>query len=178
MTTIEYRKDPVAFAREVLGFTPDPEPGEVIGSLAAVCDGELPPAVGQNDHDGDAGDDDAGAADCGGVGVAAAVDGAGEPMSRVCASVTFDAADGGGESGIDCISQWFRHGSGIRPLPAHRDRVRGFTAHFLILDEAAAISDDVYSAATPMLASNSSASRRTRSLSFAAGRRSEPFGVG
>ena len=37
-------------------------------------------------------------------------------------------------------------------MPAHPDRVRGFTADFLILDEAARISDDVYAAATPMLA--------------------------
>ncbi len=44
--------------------------------------------------------------------------------------------------GIDCISEWLRHGSGIRPLPAHRDRVRGFTADFLILDEAASIPDE------------------------------------
>ena len=37
-------------------------------------------------------------------------------------------------------------------MPADRDRVLGFTAHFLIMDEAAAIPDEVYSAATPMLA--------------------------
>ncbi len=49
------------------------------------------------------------------------------------------------------------YGFGIRPLPAHRDRVRGFTADFLILDEAACISDEVYSAATPMLAATNGA---------------------
>ena len=51
----------------------------------------------------------------------------------------------------------FPNGSVIRPLPAHRDRVRGFTAHFLIMDEAACISDEVYSAATPMLAATNGA---------------------
>ncbi len=68
---------------------------------SAILDGKVPPAVGQNDLDGDASGtssgDDAEAADCGGVGFLAAVDGTGEPVPRVCATVTFDAADGGGE---------------------------------------------------------------------------------
>ena len=46
----------------------------------------------------------------------------------------------------------FPNGSLILPLPAHADRVRGFTANLLIIDEAARVPDEVYSAATPMLA--------------------------
>ena len=32
MTTIEYRKDPVAFARDLLGFTPDPTQAKLLGA--------------------------------------------------------------------------------------------------------------------------------------------------
>ena len=32
MTTIEYRKDPVAFARDLLGFTPDPNQAKLLGA--------------------------------------------------------------------------------------------------------------------------------------------------
>ena len=46
----------------------------------------------------------------------------------------------------------FPNGSVIRPLPADANRLRGFTAHLLIVDEAARIPDEVYAAATPMLA--------------------------
>ena len=34
-------------------------------------------------------------------------------------------------------------GTGIRPLPADANRVRGFTANFLIVDEAARVADEV-----------------------------------
>ena len=178
MTTIEYRKDPVAFARDVLGFTPDPNQAKLLGAsqqyVMVNCHrqwGKTTMTAMRAVH--------------------RAMTMPGQQIVVVSASLRqsmalanrcrefahqlhltlrTEAANQG--------SIVFPNVSVIRPLPAHRDRVRGFTAHFLILDEAAAISDDVYSAATPMLASNSSASRRTRSLSFAAGRRSEPFGVG
>ena len=45
----------------------------------------------------------------------------------------------------------FPNGSVIFPLPAAPDRVRGYTAHLLIVDEAAAVRDEIYMAATPML---------------------------
>ena len=44
------------------------------------------------------------------------------------------------------------NGSMILPLPANADFVRGFTAHMLIVDEAARVNDEVMTAATPMLA--------------------------
>ena len=37
----------------------------------------------------------------------------------------------------------FPNGSVIRPLPADANRVRGFTANFLIVDEAARVADEV-----------------------------------
>jgi hypothetical protein len=40
----------------------------------------------------------------------------------------------------------------ILPLPANADYVRGFTADLLIVDEAARVKDEVFAAATPMLA--------------------------
>ncbi len=46
----------------------------------------------------------------------------------------------------------FPNGSTILPLPAHPDKLRGFTANLLVIDEAARVRDEVYSAATPMLA--------------------------
>jgi len=46
----------------------------------------------------------------------------------------------------------YPNGSAILPPPAHPDRVRGFTANLLIIDEAARVPDEVYAAATPMLA--------------------------
>lgn len=46
----------------------------------------------------------------------------------------------------------FPNGSVIFPLPAVADRVRGYTAHLLIIDEAACVKDEVFTAATPMLA--------------------------
>ena len=46
----------------------------------------------------------------------------------------------------------FPNGSVIFPLPAVADRVRGYTANLLIVDEAACVKDEVFAAATPMLA--------------------------
>ncbi len=45
----------------------------------------------------------------------------------------------------------FPNGSVIFPLPAMPDRVRGYTANLLIVDEAATIRDEIFTAATPML---------------------------
>ncbi len=44
------------------------------------------------------------------------------------------------------------NGSLILPLPAHPDHARGFSANLLIIDEAARVSDEVYSAITPLIA--------------------------
>ena len=46
----------------------------------------------------------------------------------------------------------FPNGSVILPLPAHPSTVRGYSADLLIIDEAAHVPDEVYAAATPMLA--------------------------
>ena len=40
----------------------------------------------------------------------------------------------------------------ILALPAHPDHARGFSAHLLIIDEAARVSDEVFSAVTPLIA--------------------------
>ena len=61
------------------------------------------------------------------------------------------------QSGLVGISNGGGFGTGIRPLPADANRVRGFTANFLIVDEAARVSDEVYAAATPMLAATDGA---------------------
>jgi len=57
-----------------------------------------------------------------------------------------------GTDGTNPRSIVFPNGSVILPLPAHVDRLRGFTANLLIIDEAARVPDEVYAAATPMLA--------------------------
>ena len=57
-----------------------------------------------------------------------------------------------GTDGTNAQSIVFPNGSVILPLPAHPDRVRGFTADLLIVDEAARVPDEVFVAATPMLA--------------------------
>jgi len=44
------------------------------------------------------------------------------------------------------------NGSLVLALPAHPDHARGFSAHLLIIDEAARVSDDVFSAVTPLIA--------------------------
>jgi hypothetical protein len=46
----------------------------------------------------------------------------------------------------------FPNGSVIIPLPGKADAMRGFTANLLIIDEAARVPDEVYTAARPMLA--------------------------
>ncbi len=46
----------------------------------------------------------------------------------------------------------FPNGSVIVPLPGKPEAMRGFTANLLIVDEAAGVPDEVYVAATPMLA--------------------------
>jgi len=56
-----------------------------------------------------------------------------------------------GTDGTNARSIVFPNGSQILPLPAHADRVRGFTANLLIVDEAARVPDEVFAAATPML---------------------------
>ena len=57
--------------------------------------------------------------------------------------------------GTNARSIVFPNGSKILPLPAHADYVRGFTANMLIIDEAARVKEDVFAAATPMLATTS-----------------------
>ncbi len=44
------------------------------------------------------------------------------------------------------------NGSLILPLPAHPGHARGFSANLLIIDEATRVSDEVYSAITPLIA--------------------------
>ena len=54
--------------------------------------------------------------------------------------------------GTNARSIVFPNGSIILPLPAHPDYVRGFTADMVIMDEASRVKDEVFAAATPMLA--------------------------
>ncbi len=54
--------------------------------------------------------------------------------------------------GTNPRSVLFANGSLILPLPAHPDHARGFSAHLLIIDEAARVNDEVYAAVTPLLA--------------------------
>ena len=150
MTTIEYRKYPAAFARDLLGFTPDPNQAKLLGAsqqyVMVNCHrqwGKTTMTAMRAVH--------------------RAMSKPGQQIVVVSASLRQSMALANKcrefahqlhltlrTEAENKGSIVFPNSSVIRPLPAHRDRVRGFTAHFLIMDEAAAISDEVYSAATPI----------------------------
>lgn len=54
--------------------------------------------------------------------------------------------------GTNPCSLLLPNGSLILALPAHPDHARGFSAHLLIIDEASRVSDEVFSAVTPLIA--------------------------
>ena len=54
--------------------------------------------------------------------------------------------------GTNPLSLVFPNGSLILPLPAHPDHARGWSANLLIIDEAARVPDEVFSAVTPLIA--------------------------
>ena len=54
--------------------------------------------------------------------------------------------------GTNPLSLAFPNGSLILPLPAHPDHARGWSANLLIIDEAARVPDEVFSAVTPLIA--------------------------
>ena len=73
-------------------------------------------------------------------------------LARRCAQLAKRLGAKVRTDGTNPRSMVFPNGSLILPLPAKADFVRGFTAHLVIVDEAARVSDEVLAAATPMLA--------------------------
>jgi len=152
MTTIEFSKDAVSFARRCLGFTPHAGQAELLGTeeryvllnchrqwgkttvtavravhLAAMAPKQqiviVSPTMRQS-----------------------------QVLAGRCREFSGRMGLAVRSDGTNAGSLVFPNGSVILPLPAHPDRVRGFTANLLILDEAARVPDEVYAAATPMLA--------------------------
>ena len=152
MITIEFAKDPISFARECLGFAPHAGQLELLGTDARYVMLNCHRQWGKTTV----------------TAVRAVHRAATTPkqqivivsptlrQAHVLAGRCKEYASRLGwplkTDGRNAGSIVFPNGSVILPLPGHADRVRGFTADLLVLDEAARVPDDVYAAATPMLA--------------------------
>jgi hypothetical protein len=152
MTPFKYHFDPVAFARELLGFQPDATQAQLLGTthrrVILNCHrqwGKSTVAALRAVHQAVTRE--------GQQVIIVSTDARhSQRLANLCRGLARRLGLRVKGDGTNERSLAFENGSVIIPLPGKADAVRGFTAHLLIIDEAAGVPDEVYAAATPMLA--------------------------
>ncbi|MBY0502548.1 MAG: terminase family protein [Bryobacteraceae bacterium] len=152
MTSIEYQRNPMAFARDLLGFVPDDSQRPLLETAERQVILNCHRQWGKTTVTAVRAVHRAATRPKQAIVIVSPTMRQSRLLANRCREFGNRLGVTLGTDGTNARSVVFPNGSTILPLPAHPDRVRGFTADFLIFDEAARVADEVYAAATPMLA--------------------------